>query len=348
MWQIIGQKRAVSLLQRSLETDSLAHAYLFTGPAHTGKMTLALTLAQALNCEEAEPPCGQCDSCRKIASGGHADVQVIGLGRDDDSSEARSRAEIGIDRIRQVQHSANLPPFEGRYKVFIIDEAELLSIEASNALLKILEEPEAKIVFILMTTSSALIPATVISRCQPIELTPVPAGEVETALVEKWGVDTEKARLLAKISRGCVGWAVSASLDDGLLQQREEWLDRIIDVINADCEERFSYSTQLATKFSQNRGAVYERLNLWLDWWRDLLLVKTDSTGSVTNIDRLESLDEMAKGRGIAQIRAFIKSIQETGEQLRQNANPRLALEVLMLDIPEAGRDKEAVSQGMR
>src|SRR3989338_6335560 len=103
VWQVVRQNRAVSLLQRSLETGSLAHAYLFIGKAHVGKMTLALNLAQALNCQAAEPPCGQCAACQKIASAKHADVQIIGLSRDRDSDEARPRAEISIEQIRRVQ-----------------------------------------------------------------------------------------------------------------------------------------------------------------------------------------------------------------------------------------------------
>ena len=97
MWQVIGQNKAVALLQRSLETGSLAHAYLFVGPAHVGKMLLAMNLAQALNCEAAEPPCGECISCQKIAEAKHADVQIIGLSSDNDSAESKSRMEISID-----------------------------------------------------------------------------------------------------------------------------------------------------------------------------------------------------------------------------------------------------------
>ncbi|MFC2057109.1 ATP-binding protein [Chloroflexota bacterium] len=335
MWQVIGQTRAVSLLQRSLEMDSLAHAYLFVGPAHVGKMTLALNLAQALNCEAAEFPCGECVSCQKVASAKHADVQIMGLSRDSDSAEAKPRAEISIDQIRQVQHSTSLPPFEGKYKVFIIDGVELLSIEAANCLLKTLEEPIEKVVFILLTTNERLLPATVVSRCQRVELFPMPVGEIETALISNWGVEPEKAKLLARLSHGCPGWAVLVALDDSLLQQRAEWLDRLLGVINADCEERFAYAAQLATQFSQNRGLVHERLNLWLNWWHDLLLVKVSSSDNITNIDRRDLLSDIAKGYSLAQIRAFIRSIQTAGEQLRQNANPRLVLEVLMLDIPE-------------
>ncbi len=338
MWQVIGQTRAVSLLERGLEMGSLAHAYLFVGPAHVGKMTLALNLAQALNCETAETPCGQCASCQKIASAKHADVQIIGLSNDGDSAEARPRAEISIDQIRQVQHSASLPPFEGKYKVFIIDKAEFLSIEAANCLLKTLEEPIGKVVFILLTTNERLLPATVVSRCQRVELFPMPVGEIETALNSNWGVEPEKAKLLARLSHGCLGWAVSVALDNSLLQQRAERLDRLLDIIDADCEERFAYAAQLAAQFNQNRGLVQERLSLWLDWWRDLLLVKVGSSDNITNIDRLDVFSDKARGYSLAQIRAFVHSIRAAGEQLRQNANPRLVLEVLMLGIPEAER----------
>jgi len=348
MWQVIGQTRAVALLQRSLETDSLAHAYLFIGPAHVGKMKLALNLAQALNSEAAEPPCTQCVSCQKVASAKHADIQILGLSHDGNSTGDRPRAEISIDQIRQVQHSASLPPFEGRYKVFIIDEAELLSIEAANCLLKTLEEPIGKVVFILLTTNERLLPATVVSRCQLVELFPMPVGEIETALNRNWGVEPEKARLLARLSHGCPGWAISAALDDSLLHHRAEWLDGLLDIVNADCEERFAYAAQLVAQFSQNRGFVHERLNLWLDWWRDLLLVKVDSIDNVTNIDRLDKLSDIARGYSLAQIRAFIRSIQAAGVQLRQNANPRLVLEVLMLDIPEVKRGEGVLLPDLR
>ncbi|MDP2730806.1 MAG: DNA polymerase III subunit delta' [Dehalococcoidales bacterium] len=352
MWSVIGQARAVALLQRGLEKGSLAHAYLLVGPAQVGKMTLALDLARALNCEAAEPPfgeaqgrpCGECLSCQKITSAKHADVQIIGLSHNGDSEEAKLKTEISIDQIRQVQHSASLPPFEGKYKVFIIDGAELLSIEAANCLLKTLEEPIGKAVFILLTTNERLLPTTVVSRCQRVELHPVPFAEIETALNRNRGVEPEKARLLAKLSRGCPGWAISASLDDSLLQQRAERLDRLLTLISADAEERFTYAAQLAAQFGQNRGLVQEELNLWLDWWRDLLLVKAGLIDNITNIDRLDSLSDLAGGYTLAQIRASIDSLLMAWEQLKQNANPRLVLEVLMLDMPEAEERHDKVT----
>lgn len=331
MWQLVGQSRVVSLLQRSLEAGSLAHAYLIAGPPHVGKMTLALNLAQALNCKAAERPCLDCASCQKIAAANHADVQVIGLTRNGDSAEAKL---IGIDQIKQMQHDASLPPFEGSYKVFIIDGAELLSTEAANCLLKTLEEPVGKVVFMLLTVNDSLLLATVVSRCQRLELRPLPVTEVAAALAGR-GIEPERARLLAGLSRGCVGWALTVAEDDSLLRQRDEELNRLLGIIAADGEERFAYVARLAAQFNQNRKAVYGVLDLWLDYWRDLMLVKMGCGDIVTNIDRLDGLREMARGYRLAQIKGFIESIRAAWEQLRQNANPRLALEVLMLEIPE-------------
>jgi DNA polymerase-3 subunit delta' len=336
MWQVIGQTRAVSLLQYSLKAGALAHAYLFVGPQHIGKMTLALNLAQALNCEAIERPGLECTSCIKIAKGSHADVQIIGLTQNDDAAEAKL---IGIDQIKELQHSANLPPFEGKHKVFIIDGAELLSIEAANCLLKTLEEPADKVTFILLTVNDRLLPATVVSRCQCLDLLPLSTAEEATALREKWSIEPERARLLAGLSHGCPGWALSANRDDGLIQQRNEELNRLNGIIKADYEERFAYVAQLAARFSQNRSAVYDVLERWLDYWRDLMLVKLGFYDMITNIDRKDELIEIAGSYRLAQIKAFIESIKSAAVQLRQNVNTRLALEVLMLDIPikEAG-----------
>ncbi len=348
MWRIVGQDRAVELLDRSLETGSVSHAYLFIGPAHSGKMTLAMDLARALNCESADRPCGQCEPCRKVTDLKHADVQVIGLAGDDPSTESKSKTEISIDQIRQIQHTASLPPFEGKYRVYIIENAELLSVEAANALLKTLEEPESKVVFILLVTDSSLLLETVVSRCQPVEFVSVPSATIKESLTDRLGIDPEKATLLAQLSRGRFGWAVSAAQDNRLVERRSEIVETMLDVIDADIDTRFTLSSQLAGKFGSDRQFVFERLDILQDLWRDMLFIKADSLENITNIDRINELTGMAEGRSLSGIRDYIRSIQKANMELKQNANPRLVLEVLMMDIPDTSQENGAASSSKR
>ncbi|MGD0781011.1 MAG: DNA polymerase III subunit delta' [Dehalococcoidales bacterium] len=337
MWQVIGQARAVSMLKNSIDSGRLSHAYLFVGPQHVGKMTLALNLAQALNCEADDKPCLACDSCKKIAAGNHSDVQIIGLMQDEEENEAKL---IHTDQIKDVLHAASLPPFEGNQKVFIIDGAELLSMEAANRLLKTLEEPEAKVTFILLSTNENRLLKTIVSRCQRIELKPMPLAEEEKALVEQTTVKPEQASLLAALSHGCIGWAITAAGDEKILVQSRETLDQIISTVKGDYEDRFAYVARLAAGFSQNRRAVYDTLDRWVDYWRDLMLVKLDCPDMITNIDRKEEIIKMAGNYSLNRIRNYIKSIESAAIQLKQNVNARLALEVLMLDLPR----EEAIS----
>jgi DNA polymerase-3 subunit delta' len=336
MWQVIGQGKAVSLLRSGLAQGSLSHAYLFTGPPHVGKMTLATHLAQALNCESSGAPCGQCRSCEKIASGNHADVQVVAVGGGRDGEKAHK--EIGIDRIREMQHQAHLPPFEGRHKVFIIDGAEALSPEASNSLLKTLEEPVGRILFILLSTDEKLLPETVVSRCQHLKLAPVSVKEVETYLRERMSVPAEEVKLISHLSRGLPGWAIGASQDEGLLQERTDMAEELLGLIDADYENRFTFAAELARDFARDSSSVKDVFELMLEIWRDILLSKVGCKENIVNINLESELTGLASYLSLEQIRDFIEGIQAAEVGLSQNASPRLVFEVLMLNMPRRER----------
>lgn len=338
MWTVIGHEKAVVLLRRSLEKGTVAHAYLFVGSAHVGKMTLAMNLAQALNCTGTDPPCGTCDPCRRIAEGKHADVRVTELQRGDEAAETTSRTRISVEQVDQILHSVNLPPFEGKRKVFIIDGSEHLSIGAANRMLKTLEEPVSNVVFILLTVNETMVPPTVISRCQRIELFALPLVTVENALISRWGVEPLKAKLLARLSAGCPGWAVTMAKDTALLQQRNDWLDEWLEVMEGDFDTRFAVAAKMTERYSQNRETLHQKLTLLLDWWRDVLLVKAGNADAIVNVDREDTLKEMAAVYSLGQARGFIRRIESVLTQLQQNVSPQLALEVLMLNMPE--RDK--------
>jgi DNA polymerase-3 subunit delta' len=330
---VVGHEKVVGVLANSLKDEKLAHAYLFVGPPHVGKMTLALNLAQALNCDEDEKPCGRCPQCLKIAGGKHADVRVIGL---------EGGVEIGIDQIREMGHSASLRPFEGRYRVFIIDGAEHLSHEASNCLLKTLEEPPPNVQLILLAINERLLLPTVLSRCQRLELRPLPIHVVEKALIERWGVVPERAKVLARLSCGRLGWAVTASSDERLLGERGEGLTTLLKLAKTGREERFAYAARLANQFHRDRGSAKEVLTLWLGWWRDLMLVKGGCGRFITNVDREPTLYGEAEVYSLREIKGFIESLEQAMESLEQNANPRLVLEVLMLSMPRGKEEAKA------
>jgi DNA polymerase-3 subunit delta' len=218
--------------------------------------------------------------------------------------------------------------------VFIIDGAEHLSSEAANCLLKTLEEPPPQVLLILLATKERLLLPTVVSRCQRLELHPLSRKAVAGLLAEKRGTDAQKAKLVASLSGGCLGWALAAEENDALLAQRCQKLAELLQVAAAGYEERFAYAAQLATQFSRNRESAVEVLKLWLCWWHDLLLVKTGCGAWITNVDQEAELGHQATGYKLAQIKGAIDSLQASVEKLERNANPRLALEVLMLNLP--------------
>ncbi len=336
MWQVVGQPKAIRLLARSLETGQLSHAYLFVGPPHVGKLTLALNLAQAVNCGASTPPCGECASCRRIAAGKHADVQIIGL-------ISEEKREIGIEQIREMQAAASLPPYEGRHKVFIFDKAELLSHEAANCLLKTLEEPSPQVLLILLTAGESALLPTIVSRCQRVELRPLPINLIKEALIEAHGVAADRAELFARLSDGCFGWALLAMQDEKVLEERGRRLATVADLSYASLKQRLAYAAELAAQFSRSREEVEEVLTLWLQWWHDLLLIKGGDGKFVINIDQQSALLQQAKDFSTRQVMDFIYHLQVVSEQLEQNANPRLALEVLMLSMPTC----DAISTGV-
>jgi DNA polymerase-3 subunit delta' len=338
MWQVIGQDRILSLLDYSLKTNTIAHAYLLVGPRHVGKRTLAFNLAQALNCDGPELPCGQCRSCQRILEGKHADVISISMDSKIESAVTSNslehKTEIGIKDMLELQRMANLPPYEGKYKVFIIDDAEYLSTEAANSLLKILEEPPQRIAWLLLASEEERLLPTIISRCQRLELKPVPSERVQEILISSYDVDANKAKLLTQLCHGRLGWALSALANDDILQQRSQRIVKLSSLLPAGLEQRFAYAQELASQLSQNRRAGAEIIEIWLDWWRDLMLIKGGCREAVINVDYERTLEEQARELSLSEIEGFLANLCLLQEEISKNVNPRLALEWLMLNLP--------------
>jgi len=332
MWQVIGQPKAISLFKRSLRTGTLAHAYLLAGPPRIGKGTLAVNLAQALNCTGADPPCGQCPSCRRIAQAKHADVRVINPAVLD--AEEKTRQKIGTDTIEELQYSASLPPYEGKYRVFIIDGAENMSTEASNRILKVLEEPSPTVVWLLLAVEETRLLPTVVSRCQRIELKPASIPEVASFLRERHGVDASRAELFARLSGGCPGWAAAAVSEGKLMENRAQTLETLINLLGAGLDDRLQFAAELARTMEKDRRAGTEALKTWLGFWRDVLLVKNKCVGDVVNIDYMEPVNRLASSASLTEVKNALDQLNEALNQIARNVNPQLALEVLLLNMP--------------
>ena len=334
MWQIYGQDHILGQLEAALKQGRPAHAYLLVGPAHVGKMTLAIDLAQSVNCLQGlGGPCGECVQCTRITLGHHADVRILAVGQGD--PEGPSRTVIGIDDVKEILHRVHLKPFEGATSVIIIDSAELMSEEAANALLKTLEEPPDQVLILLLTADEESILPTIRSRCRRLLLLPMPKDKMIEKLVTEHHASPQEADMLSRLSRGCLGEAINALNGGGEVQdQRDDDLVKLIEVCHSSLETRFDYASQLTTLFYKDRDAVKQSLYLWLRWWRDLLLIKEGSEEYIHNTDRQTELRFQATQLTTLQIVRFIKTLLETLEALGRNASARLALEVLMLDLP--------------
>ena len=333
MFRIHGQETAVRLIEQGLREGRLHHAYLLVGPPHVGKSTLALQLAQAVNCTGQDPPCHQCAACERIAKGIHADVRTLGLTTDE---EGTSRTLIGIEAVRDLHHTAHLPPYEGRCHVFIVQEAERLSQDAANAMLKLLEEPPPNVLLVLLASDPEALPPTVVSRCLRLELRPLPMQRVAALLRDEYHAAPEQAEELARLSRGCLGWAVEAVQGGGPMASMHQALERIAHASQGALDVRLAYADELARRFQRDRASAREELHGWLRWWRDVLLISEGCPEEVSHAAWRDTLERTARGLSPARIVQWVHRILETLDALDRNANPRLALDVMMLELPEA------------
>ncbi|MCX7851867.1 MAG: DNA polymerase III subunit delta' [Caldilineales bacterium] len=323
--RVYGHEWAQDLLRTAVLGGRTSHAYLFTGPEQVGKTTLARSLAQALTCaapeDEGVGACGRCRSCRLAAGEGHPDHHLIEPG-----------GTLKVEAVRDVIREAQLSPVEAPYKVFILCEFDRATAAAANALLKTLEEPSATTRLLLTSSRPAGLLPTIVSRCQVLNLRPVPTATIAAALQDDWGVAPEQAALLAGLSGGRPGWAITAVSRPETWERYRRYLADMESLLQQNGFERMQYAARLA-----GDAEVETVLQSWLLWWRDVLLVQQNCLNLILHRDHLPTLREVAGRIPSTQVRRFLQALLQTATYLRQTVNAQLALEALLLKAPQMG-----------
>lgn len=317
--EIVGQDTAIKFLKQAISSNELPPAYLFLGIDGIGKRLTALNLAKALNCQgEKADSCDQCPSCRKIGNLNHPDIILIGL--------AEGKSFIQIEQIRQMQYQLGLKPIEGRRKIVIIAEADFLkNPEASNALLKTLEEPPGQSLIILTASNSSRIFPTIISRTQMVKFFPLKDDEIKKILIKEYEVPENEANILSRLSQGSIGWALRLK-DKDILKKRDLIIDNLISQDNNFWEDMFAQST-----FKVNFLDVLDILAIW---YRDLLILKiAGSEDELINWDRKQDLETFGQNYNLESIDKIINLIFELRRETEQNLNPKLLCQRLLLEI---------------
>lgn len=324
-WGLIGHQWAVNILRDQVSKDAVRHAYLFTGPRGIGRRTLAIRLAQALNCSNPTSigtPCFECRICSLINRMQHPDLSIV-------QAEHEGRT-LKVDQIRLLQHELSLSPYDANYRVAILLRFEEASPSAANALLKTLEEPPPKVVLILSAESGEGLLPTIVSRCEVLRLRPLAVNEVNLGLTNKWNLPSEQANLFAHLSGGRPGYALRLRDEPGLLDKRNKWISDLQNMIPATRVERFEYAGNLA----KDKDTLNEVLQVWLSFWRDVLVVSIEAPIPLTNLDQEEEIIRLSSQIHMNQSRQFLSRIEQTILRLSRNINPRLAIEELLLDLP--------------
>jgi DNA polymerase-3 subunit delta' len=325
-WNLLGHDWAVDMLRQHVVQDSVRHAYLFAGAPGLGRRTLALRFAQALNCTQpVEPgiPCGTCRDCRQIEAMQHPDLTVI---------QADSEGGVlKVDQVREARRSLTLKPYQSRYRVALFLRFQEANDNASNALLKTLEEAPSYAVLILTADQAEGLLPTIASRCEVLRLRPLPLEVVESFL-KQHGADDQGARLIAHVSGGRPGYALRLLQTPAALTSREEQLRDLQALLSGTRVDRFAYAEKLARDKDGMRGVLL----LWLSYWRDVLLCAGGVSASLANIDRAQEIEALGARLALPETRRVVSALEKSLVQLEANVNPRLLAEVLLLDWPKA------------
>ena len=323
--EIVGHEEVIQHLQNAIRLGKVSHAYILSGEKGSGKKLLANTFAMALQCEKkGVDPCQECRSCKKAMSRNHPDIIYI---------THEKPNSIGIEDIRtQLIEDVMIKPYCSSYKIYIIDEAEKLTLQAQNALLKTIEEPPAYAVILILTSNMETFLPTITSRCVKLNLRPVQESMVKDYLMEKMHLPDYQAQMDAAFSQGNIGKARQMAESDEFNLMTEQAL-RILKKSN---ELELYEMVEMIKELSAGKQNIDEYLDLFAMWFRDVLFFKaTKEVDGLMFKDQLNHIKERARKSSYEGIEKIIDAIGTAKERLHANVNFDLVMELLFLTIRE-------------
>ena len=329
---IIGHQRIIQYLLRSTASKNLAHAYLFSGPESVGKMALAAEFAKFLQCSHAKSGkqsfdyCGQCKDCYDMDRKSHPDFTVF-------PSVMSEEKEIKIGQIRDLIRTFGFKNYSAPYKIAIIDNADQMTNEAANALLKTLEEPSDNSILILIASHSESLLPTIVSRCQQIKFFTVPYCDLEKGLLNYFNRDSGVSADIpeaARLSSGLPGIAVKIIQNPAFKEKREENCRNFLGLNNSSLNSRYQYVSSMLAKEDE----IADILNNWLYILKDIIYLHFGAKHFILNTGIKNQLENLREKYSLRKATALMDEIKETIFILRTtNVNKKLALENLMLGL---------------
>ncbi|MDP3900320.1 MAG: hypothetical protein Q8Q23_04540 [bacterium] len=324
-WPFFGNQHIIEFLQASIVNDKLAHCYIFTGLAEVGKSTVTKHFGATLLCDNLKKsgklPCQECVSCRQVYKEIHSDVHYL--------QRQEDKKNISIDQVREFINIMRLGTFVGIYKIGIIKEADKLSDQAANALLKTLEESKKNIIIILLATELEKLPTTIVSRAQVLTFRSVAVNDINDYLVDCFSASRTDARDFANLSLSRPARAAKIFEDRGYLAEIRATTAELLNLFSADLKGKIKICSSLLAKTSKKdeRKKAEEIIDLWQSVIRDLLIIAYGQEHLAANQHLLEKIKETSIT--IAELIEFNKNLEKTRLYLDASVNPKLALEQL-------------------
>ena len=322
---VIGHNDIIQYIQNAVSQDKVSHAYILNGERGSGKKMLADLFAMTLQCEEHTPnPCGECHSCKQAKSGNHPDIIHV---------KHEKTNTISVDDIRtQVNNDIVIKPYSSPYKIYIIPEADLLSVQAQNALLKTIEEPPAYAVIFLLTENAESLLPTIMSRCVMLKLRNIKTTLIKKYLMEQMQIPDYQADICAAFAQGNMGRAIMLASSEHFNEIKEEAL-QLLRHIN---EMEISEIVIAIKKIGTYKLSVNDYLDIIMIWYRDVLIYKaTKDVNGIVFADQLKYIKDRANKSSYEGIEIILDSLEKAKARLKANVNFDLVMELLLLTIKE-------------